>query len=484
MKILASRCMPFLKLEDLRERAAADRYALRRARQEARLTILSARHFFARRGRAFASTWSVGASQQWAASARGLGKSRASLSKGRATHKERKVRIQVIASAAAVIVAAVFPASAEAQEPIKIGFISTFSGPTGGLGQELFDGFKLGLKSVGNKLGGRPVELIQGDDQAKPDVGRQLADKMVERDRVHIVTGINFSNVLLALAKPVLDSGTFLVNVNAGPSLLAGKQCHPHFFSTSHQNDSTAEAMGIHVQNKGVKRMYLMAPNYPAGKDFIGGFKRYYKGEIVDEIYTSFGQLDYAAEIAQLRAKKPDGVFFFYPGGMGINFVRQYAQAGLKDEIPLYGPGPSLDQTVLPGIGDAALGAFASTYWAETFTDPVSKKFVADFEAEYGRIPSENAAQAYDGARLIAAALDSIGGKVEDKKAFRKALESVKFDTLRPGFHFNTNHYPIQDYYLTEIVKDEKGRPIMANRGVITKDHKDAYYKDCKMPAD
>ena len=394
------------------------------------------------------------------------------------------MRIQVIASAAAVIMAAVFPASAEAQEPIKIGFISTFSGPTGGLGQELFDGFKLGLKSVGNKLGGRPVELIQGDDQAKPDVGRQLADKMVERDRVHIVTGINFSNVLLALAKPVLDSGTFLVNVNAGPSLLAGKQCHPHFFSTSHQNDSTAEAMGIHVQNKGVKRMYLMAPNYPAGKDFIGGFKRYYKGEIVDEIYTSFGQLDYAAEIAQLRAKKPDGVFFFYPGGMGINFVRQYAQAGLKDEIPLYGPGPSLDQTVLPGIGDAALGAFASTYWAETFTDPVSKKFVADFEAEHGRIPSENAAQAYDGARLIAAALDSIGGKVEDKKAFRKALETVTFDTLRPGFHFNTNHYPIQDYYLTEIVKDEKGRPIMANRGVITKDHKDAYYKDCKMPAD
>ena len=239
------------------------------------------------------------------------------------------------------------------------------------------------LKSVGNKLGGRPAEIIQGDDQAKPDVGRQLADKMVERDRVHIITGINFSNVLLALAKPVLDSGTFLINVNAGPSLLAGSQCHQYFFSTSHQNDSTAEAMGIYAQTKGVKRMYLMAPNYPAGKDFIGGFKRYFKGEIVDEVYTTFGQLDYAAEIAQLRAKKPDGVYFFYPGGMGINFVRQYAQAGLKQEMPLYGPGPSLDQTVLPGMGDAALGALASVYWAETFTDPASKKFRADFEAEY-----------------------------------------------------------------------------------------------------
>lgn len=372
---------------------------------------------------------------------------------------------------------------AAAQEPIKIGFISTFSGPSGGLGQELFDGFKLGLKSIGNKLGGRPVEVIQGDDQAKPDVGRQLADKMVERDRVHIITGINFSNVLLALAKPVLDSGTFLVNVNAGPSQLAGSQCHPHFFSTSHQNDQDAEAMGIYVQKRGIKRLYLMAPNFPAGKDFIGGFKRYFKGEVVGEVYTSFGQLDYAAEIAQLRAAKPDAVFFFYPGGMGINFVRQYAQAGLKSEIPLYGPGPSFDQTVLPGIGDAALGAFASVYWAETYTDPASKKFRADFEAAYGRIPSENAAQAYDGARLIGAALDSIGGKIEDKPAFQKALETVKFDTVRPGFHFNVNHFPIQDYFLTEIVKDEKGRLIMALRGLITKDHHDAYAKDCKMSA-
>ena len=381
----------------------------------------------------------------------------------------------------AAVLAAAVPLPAAAQEPVKIGFISTFSGPSGGLGQELFDGFKLGLKSVGNKLGGRPVELIQADDQAKPDVGRQLADKMVERDRVHIITGINFSNVLLALAKPVLDSGTFLVNVNAGPSALAGAQCHPHFFSTSHQNDSTAEAMGIHVQKKGVKRMYLMAPNYPAGKDFVGGFKRYFKGEIVDEVYTAFGQLDYAAEIAQLRAKKPDGVFFFYPGGMGINFVRQYAQAGLKQEIPLYGPGPSLDQTVLPAMGDAALGAFASTYWAETLTDPASKTFIANFEADYGRLPSENAAQAYDGARLIAAALESIGGKIEDKAAFQKALETVKFDTVRPNFRFNTNHYPIQDYYLTEIAKDDKGRPVMALRGVIASGHQDAYAKDCKM---
>jgi branched-chain amino acid transport system substrate-binding protein len=384
----------------------------------------------------------------------------------------------------AAAVSAVLPLSALAQEPIKIGFISTFSGPSGNLGQELFDGFKLGLKSVGNKAGGRPVDVIQADDQAKPDVGRQLADKMVERDRVHIITGVNFSNVMLALAKPVLDAGAFVISINAGPSQYAGSQCHPHYFTASHQNDTIPEAMGIYLQNKAIKRIYLMAPNFPAGKDFLNGFKRFFKGEIVAEVYTAFGQLDYAAEIAEVRAKKPDAVFFFYPGGMGINFVKQYAQAGLKQEIPLYGPAPSLDQTVLPGMGDAALGAFASTYWSEGFEDTVSKKFTADFEAEYRRIPSPNAAIAYDGARLIAAALDSIGGKIEDAKAFRRALETVKFASLRPSFHFNTNHYPIQDFFLTEIAKDEKGRLIMAMRGVIVKNHSDAYAKDCKMPAD
>ncbi len=240
--------------------------------------------------------------------------------------------------------------------------------------------------------------------------------------------------------------------------------------------------MGIHLTNKGVKRVYLMAPNYPAGKDFLAGFKRTFKGEIVDEVYTAFGQLDYAAEIAQLRSKKPDAVFFFYPGGMGINFVKQYAQAGLKSEIPLFGPSFSLDQTVLPAMGDAALGASASVFWSESFDNPASKKFVADFEAAYGRLPSPQASDAYDTARLIDAALKSIDGKIEDKAAFQKALETVKFDTVRGKFKFNTNHYPIQDFYLAEVAKDEKGRPVTVLKGLIVADHGDAYAKDCNMP--
>lgn len=381
-----------------------------------------------------------------------------------------------------IAVTAMMAGASHAQEPIKIGFISTFSGPSGQLGQELLDGFKLGLKSTGGKFGGRPVEIIQGDDQAKPDVGRQLGDKMVESDKVQIITGINFSNVMLAVAKPALDAGAFVFSINAGPSQYAGKQCHPRYFNESFQNDTLPEAMGLYLSGK-AKRAYLMAPNYPAGKDFLAGFKRSFKGEIAGEVYTAFGQLDYAAEISQLRAAKPDAVFFFYPGGMGINFVKQYAQAGLTNEIKLYGPSFSLDQTVLPGMGDAAIGAFASTFWSEDFDNAASKKFAADFEAAYGRVPSPNAANAYDGARILDAALTAIGGKIEDKAAFQKALETVKFDSVRGKFRFNTNHYPVQDAYLVEIVKDGKGRPGFKRGDLIKADLADAYVGECTMKA-
>jgi len=384
---------------------------------------------------------------------------------------------------AATMAAGISVSANAADAPIKIGFISTFSGPGGVLGQELLDGFNLGLESTGGTLGGRKVEVIQADDQAKPDVGRQLADKMVESDHVQILTGVNFSNVMLAIAKPALDAGVFVISPNAGQSQQAGKMCHPHYFSTSFQNDVPAEAIGMYMTHKGIKRVYLLAPNYPAGKDSLAGFKMGFKGEVVGEVYTGFTQLDYAAEIAQIRAAKPDAVYFFYPGGLGINFVKQYAQAGMKTEVPLFGPSFSFDQTVLPAMGDAALGAYASAFWNEHYDNAASKKFVTDFEAKYHRLPAPYAAQAYDTARMIDAALKSIGGKIEDKAAFQKALETVKFDSVRGKFRFNTNHYPIQDYYLTEAVKDDKGRVVMNMKELIAADLADPYVQDCHMPA-
>lgn len=366
-------------------------------------------------------------------------------------------------------------------ETLKVGFISTFSGPQGVLGRDLLDGFQLAVKQAGGKFGGADVQIIQGDDQAKPDVGVQVAEKMLERDRVSVMTGINFSNVLLAVANPVLESKTPYISINAGPSQLAGAQCDPYYFNVAFQNDTVPEAMGQHLTDKGVKTVYLLAPNYPAGKDMLAGFKRFYKGEIAGEVYTQFNQPDYAAELAAIRQAKPEAVFYFYPGGMGINFLKQYAQSGLKGDVALYGPSFSLDQTVIPAVGDAAIGTFSSAFWSEGLDNPASKAFVAAFEEAYGRLPSPAAATGYDGAKLLQAAATKLGGKVADKDALREAIKTTEFETLRGKFRFNTNQHPIQDFGLYEVVKDDKGRLMNAYRGPIMSDHADSYVGKCPM---
>ena len=339
------------------------------------------------------------------------------------------------------------------------------------------------MKHTGSKAGGRAIEIVWGDDQVKPDVGRQVVDKMLESDKVQIVTGIIFSNVLLASIKPVLDAGAFYVSANAGPSALAGKQCHPRLFSVSFQNDNYFEGLGQHLKDKGYKNVYFLGPNYPAGKDMATGFKRYYKGDMAAEVFTTFGQLDYSAEIAQLRAAKPDAAVIFYPGGMGINFVKQYAQSGLMSQIPLFtGPG-TVDQTTLGAIGEAALGMNTGALWSEFLDNAANKKFVADFEADFGRTPSGYASASYDTGRAIAAALESVGGKVEDKAAFQKALENVKFDAVRGNFKFNKNHFPIQDYYMVQIEKNAQGKLVAGLRGTVIKDLADAYVGECNMAA-
>ncbi|MBL8700389.1 MAG: ABC transporter substrate-binding protein [Alphaproteobacteria bacterium] len=377
--------------------------------------------------------------------------------------------------------AAILPARAQAGG-LKIGIVTTLSGPSAGLGRETVDGFNLGVKHAGGKLGGLTTEIITGDDQFKPDVGKATAERMVQRDRVDIMTGVVFSNIMLAMADTVLKDrrGVFYLSSNAGPSELAGRDCHPNFFSLSWQNDNTHEAMGQHMTNAGIKRAYIMAPNYPAGKDALTGFKRYFKGEIVAEVYTQLGQTDYAAEIAALRAAKPEATYFFYPGGMGIAFVRQYAAAGLVQTVPLFGPSFSLDQTILPGIGDAALGLYSSTYWSEKLENAANVKFVSEFEASFNRIPSPYAAQAYDTAILIDAAIRQAGG-FADKEKFRNALRAASFASVRGPFKFNRNHFPVQNYYLTQIQKDAKGRLVNELRGIIFSSHSDAYVGQCKM---
>jgi branched-chain amino acid transport system substrate-binding protein len=385
-----------------------------------------------------------------------------------------------VAGCALAAIFLVHPAAA--QSPVKIGFVSTFSGPQGQLGEEIHSGFRVALEQLGGKLGGVPVEILVGDDQTKPDVARQLVDKMIEQDKVDIITGILNSSVLLAIVRPALDAGKIVISSIAGPSLLAGRQCHSNFFLSSPQNDASSEAMGQYLQAKGVKRVVLISSNYPAGRDKMSGFKRFFKGEVIAELYPPFTQLDYAAEIAQVRAAKPEAVFEFLPGGVGINFLKQFNESGLKKEVKLYTDFGGLDETMIAAVGDAALGAQAASFWTAAMNNPANKRFVEGFERTFNRLPSFYAAAGYDTALLLDTSIKAAGGRVSDKSAFSKAIAGAEFDAVRGRFRFNTNHIPLSDFYLTTVTKDEKGRYVLSLGEKILSEHKDAYADQCKYP--
>jgi branched-chain amino acid transport system substrate-binding protein len=377
------------------------------------------------------------------------------------------------------LAAAALPATAA--DKVKVGLLTTLSGPGAGLGVDIRDGFALGLKHAGGKFGPLPVEVITADDQQNPEVTKQATDRFIKRDKVDLMTGIVFSNLMLAVGPTVFEAKLPYVSANAGPSQYAGEQCNPYFFNVAWQNDNLHEAVGKVVMDKGFKKLVLLAPNYPAGKDAIAGFKRYYKGAVVDEIYTKLGQLDYAAELAQARAAKPDAMYIFLPGGMGINFIKQFVGAGLSRDITLFGPGFSADEDVIKAVGEPMLGMFNSSHWAHDMDNAANKKFVADFLKDYGRLPSLYASQGYDAAQLMAAAVRDVKGQIENKDALLKAIKAAKFSSVRGPFRFNNNQYPVQDYYLRVITKNAEGRVTNRTLGKIFSDHADAYAASCKM---
>jgi branched-chain amino acid transport system substrate-binding protein len=387
------------------------------------------------------------------------------------------VRMLAAAFAAASLVIAPL---ASAQQKIKIGFITTLSGPAGVIGKHMKDSVELALDHLGHKMGGVPVEVIFGDDQFKPDVGVQVAEEMLKKHQVDIMSGIIWSHVMMGVVPVVTGAGKVMVGTNAGASPLAGKACHPQYFSTSWNNDQTPEAMGKFMQEQGIKDVYVLAPNYQAGKDMVAGFKRYFKGNIVEEIFTKPGQQDYQAEITQLRAKNPKAVFVFYPGGMGIQFVRQYVQAGLRDRIPLYSVF-TVDETTLPALKESAIGQWETKFWSPDLDVPASKRYVADFRKKYGYTPAFYGAQSYDGMMLIDSAVRMNNGSLADTKAVVMAMRKANYDSIRGPFKWNVNQHPIQDFYL---LRAEKGGPDGVQMKIQKKvfdDHKDSYYQDCKM---
>lgn len=383
----------------------------------------------------------------------------------------------------AALAAAATATSAQAADELKIGFLSTLSGPASALGIEIRDGFNLALKLAGGKLGGLPTEVVFGDDQLNPEVGKQLTERMLKRDRVNLMTGIVFSNVMLAVWPTIEQSKVFYIAPNSTPTRISGEGCSPYFFSASWPNEGHHEAAGHFATSKGYKNAYLIAPNYPAGKDALTGFKRGYKGKIVAEVYTKVNQLDYAAELAQIRAAGPDTLYAFLPGGMGINFIKQFVASGLSKDVQLVVPGFVSDQDVIRAVGEPMIGLFDTSQWAYDLDNDANRKFVAEFEKAYNRIPTLYAEQGYTAALVIDAAVRGAKGRVEDEKAFRAALMSApsRVKTPRGEWKAAPNGTPIQDYYVREVTKDAKGRIVNKKVGTVLNDHVDFWAKDCKM---
>jgi branched-chain amino acid transport system substrate-binding protein len=380
----------------------------------------------------------------------------------------------------AVMAFAVAALPATAQQPLKIGFVAVLSGPQGALGQDQYDAFMMVVEQNGGKLGGVPVQIIKEDSQLKPELAVQIVDKLIEKENVPIITGVTFSNEMMAIHKKVTDKEVFLIGSNAGPSPIAGAQCSPYFFSTSWQNDQQAEVVGKYATEKGFTKVFTIAPNYQAGKDFVAGFKRNYTTATVGELWPAVNQQDFSAEIAQITATQPQAVYAFLPGGMGINFIKQWAQAGMKGKIALL-TSSTTDGIGLPAMGDAGLGVISGTFWGPDFTNATNQKFVKEFDAKFKRIPSQYAAQAYDSALLLDSAIKKVNGKVEDKKAFMAALRAADFKSLRGDFKFNTNQFPIQDLHIFEAVKDSQGRMTLKTVATPLKADKDAFYEKCAM---
>ena len=386
---------------------------------------------------------------------------------------------RLLMGTAALVALGVAPAGA--QQPVKIGFVSTFSGPTAVIGNDMRNSFELALHHLGRKMGGLPVEVIYEDDQQKPEVGVQKSQKLVESDKVDFVIGYIWSNVLLASLKPVVDSQTFLISANAGPSQIAGEQCSPYFFSTSWQNDQTPQAMGTYMTQKGVKTAFLIGPNYAAGKDMLTGVRTTFKGQVIGEELTKWpDQLDFSTELSKVRAAKPEAVFVFYPGAAGVQFLTQYAQSGLKGQIPLY-TAFTVDAITLPLQKDLALGVPGAQEWVNDLPNDANKKFVADFRSKHKNYPSFYGAQSYDAANFVNSAVVAVNGDLSKKDAMRAEMRKANYASVRGPYKYGNNHFPIQSFYLQDVVKDAEGNLTLKTVATIVKDSQDQFHDKCAM---
>jgi branched-chain amino acid transport system substrate-binding protein len=391
--------------------------------------------------------------------------------------KPALARRAMLAGGAALLAA---PAVRAQGAPIKVGLVAVLTGPQAALGTQLRDGWTLGLRHLENRLGGRPVETIVIDDELRPDVAVTKVRAALERDRVDFVVGVVFSNILQAIMRPVTEANTFLISTNAGPSTFAGRGCNPFFFATSYNNDQVHSVMGQAAQDAGYRRVFLLTPNYQAGRDAMAGFKSRFQGQVVDEVYVPLTHVDFSAELARIAALRPDAIFTFMPGGLGVNLVRQYRQAGLQN-IPFLSTF-TVDEATLPAQGEAALGFFSGANWAPNMENEQNRRFVRDMEAQFNYVPATYAAQSYDAAMLLDSAVRRVGGNLADKNALRQAIAAADFRSVRGAFRFGANQYPVQDFWLCQVVRRPDGRFQTQTVRRVLEANVDPWAGECRMP--
>jgi branched-chain amino acid transport system substrate-binding protein len=386
-------------------------------------------------------------------------------------------RRSLLAAGGAVLAA---PAVHAQSTPIKVGVVAVLTGPQAALGTQLRDGWALGMRHLNNQLGGRAVETIVIDDELRPDVAVTKVRAALERDRVDFVVGVVFSNILQAIMRPVTESNTFLISTNAGPSTFAGRGCNPFFFTTSYNNDQVHSVMGQAAQDAGHRRVFLMTPNYQAGRDAMAGFKSRFQGQVVDEVYVPLTHVDFSAELARIASLRPDAIFTFMPGGLGVNLVRQYRQAGLQN-IPFLSTF-TVDEATLPAQGEAALGFFSGANWAPNMPSEQNRRFVRDMEAQFNYVPATYAAQSYDAAMLLNSAVRRVGGNLADKNALRQAIAAADFTSVRGAFRFGANQYPVQDFWLCQVARRPDGRFQTETVRRVLEASVDPWVGECRMP--
>lgn len=334
------------------------------------------------------------------------------------------------------------------QERLKVAMLTTLSGGGSALGKDIRDGFLLALKLDPDA----PLDVNIVDDERNPERAVELVNKMLGED-YDVFTGLVFSNLAVKIVPLVTENNKIYVSPNAAPSLLAGEKCHKYYFSVSWQNDTQHEAMGEYMYREGYQLPFVVAPDYPAGHDAATGFKRFY-GPVVAEEFTKLGQKDYSEVIEKIKASEAETVYYFLPGAMGVNFIKQFSESGAPQI--LFGPASSFDQTILDAIGDVAIGVYNTSQWVKEIDYPQNVIFVEEFFKAYDRYPSHYAQQGYDAALILIAAMKETDTP-HDVDALRQAILDAKFDSPRGAFRFDTSQHPIQDFVVRQVVRDENG---------------------------